>query len=788
MKGISPDPAFKTSARQAVAFAVLCLSFALTFFIFLYHCLPLDLTPYYERSAVAFDREGNVIAYTPAKDSRLRFLTEPDKVDPLFLKLLLAAEDQRFFEHPGVDPLAVARALLTNLFSAKRVSGASTLDMQCVRLLDNLNGRQAERSYKNKFSESLRALKLRRTLGAQGVLRLYLTLAPMGSRLEGVLAGSLAWFGHLPDHLSPAEAALLTALPRAPEWLRPDRHPQRAAFYVRDVLRRAAADGILDAKTAAAALHEALPATIRKIKQPCFYLLSRLRQHEQSKKPDPHLKNLKITEYYTTIDPKVQQLLLQLAQNFNRLHPGQPDLDLAAVIIDDRSVSVAGYLGGRDPAQNELDLTAAIRSPGSALKPFAYSLAFERRLLHPLTLLKDDCSTFNGYQPLNFSQSYTGYISAHDALIYSLNIPAVRILQRLGVQDFYQRLNSGRQRLFLPRGASPSLPLILGGVGVSLYDLTALYSMLNTQGVYYEPSVLLTAKTADKELQAADGSVFLSPSAALNTVRILRDNPPPSNFAIADKIHYKTGTSHNYADAWALGGTTCYSAGVWVGKRSGDSNYPATGRDCAAPLLFEILTALPAGQSQAGTYQRSELKNNLHSNSNCTVAYSIALTADLERKIDLPLTVPPYLKFFDKTDHNLQHPALALPFTALNANAGSTASAKPSAFFSTKQDSTSALQSPPPDSSRTAMTGFSVLSPELKFIFPTNNSVLLADPGSEIWLEAQGGMPPYLLKVNDTLQGGLSFKAMTVPGFYELTITDSAGFSKTITIKITNIP
>ena len=226
--------------------------------ILLYHSLELNLTAFYERSRTYNAADGTLLSYTPTKEGRLRFLTSPQSVDPLLIKLLLSSEDERFYAHGGVDFIAIARAAVSNLLAGRRISGASTLDMQCIRLLN-----KRPRTYKNKIIEAILAVKLRRTLGADGVLQLYLTLAPMGSRLEGIRAGSLAWFGREPNHLSPAQAALLSALPRAPELLRPDRNPQRARFYVHEVLRRAQENGLISAKLTQAALNEPLPTSAK---------------------------------------------------------------------------------------------------------------------------------------------------------------------------------------------------------------------------------------------------------------------------------------------------------------------------------------------------------------------------------------------------------------------------------------------------------------------------------------------------------------------------------------------
>lgn len=574
--------------------------------ILLYHSLELNLTAFYERSRTYNAADGTLLSYTPTKEGRLRFLTSPQSVDPLLIKLLLSSEDERFYAHGGVDFIAIARAAVSNLLAGRRISGASTLDMQCIRLLN-----KRPRTYKNKIIEAILAVKLRRTLGADGVLQLYLTLAPMGSRLEGIRAGSLAWFGREPNHLSPAQAALLSALPRAPELLRPDRNPQRARFYVHEVLRRAQENGLISAKLTQAALNEPLPTHIRKIKEPGFYL--------------KHYATTKLRDVPTTIDHDIQRRLLNVAATFNRQATSQ-DEDLAIVVIDDVTHQIVGLLGGRCPNINELDLTQAIRSPGSSLKPFAYALAIERKLLHPLTLMADEGSGFNTYQPLNFERTYSGFVSAQEALVRSLNVPAVKILQALGPQVLLRSLNRGQTRIYLPSGAEATLPLILGGCGVKLYDLTTLYSMLNTKGQLYQPKLIKSDK-APKVLR------MLAPKAAAQTLMMLQKNPPPDGFIFSQgRFAYKTGTSHNYADALALGSNGRYSIGVWVGKRSGRSNYPHTGRERAAPILFTLLSELA---TPASSYPQNDLSAQI-------IAHLTPESAP-----------PPYLTFFAPADKKL---------------------------------------------------------------------------------------------------------------------------------------
>lgn len=714
-----------TSCKRALAAPVLgaaalfvcALSLLL---LCLYLTLKPDLTLYQERSRLLYDTEGSIIAHSLSDDGRLRFLSKPDEVDPLLIKLILAAEDERFYEHPGVDAIALGRAALSNLLSLQRVSGASTLDMQCIRLLE-----KRPRTYRSKVVEMIKAVKLRRMLSPEGVLTLYLTLCPYGSRIEGVQAAALSWFGHDAQKLTPAEAALLAALPRAPELLRPDRHLQRAMDYRSRVLARALELGFIDLKSAQAAAAEPLPTEIRPIAQPGFYLGKTL-----FAKAEPR-------ELHTTIKPKVQQVLLEIADNFNQQHGGEnkADLDLAMVVLDNVSHEVAGCLGGRGALFNELDLTQAVRSPGSALKPFAYAQAMERHLLHPNTLIYDDSQGFVSYQPLNFNRAFSGFVTAKEALVRSLNVPAVKILQRLTPHVFYAFLNQGtakdHPRVVLPKGAQPSLPLILGGAGITLFDLTELYSIFGSEGRLY-PAALLSGQSTLPELsadpagKAKKGIALLSPDTALALRAMLRLNPPPENYSSVP-IAYKTGTSYNFTDALSLGLAGRYTIGVWTGRRSGKSNYPETGRSAAAPILFETVRRLSALMDVSDRPEE--------------VSRGQALLA---------AAAPPYLKFFD-----VKESAASSGFSG-GADAGSS--------------TLSVIKS---------LTG-------PQFVFPKDNALLYARAGDEIYLEAAGGSAPYVLLVDGTVQPQLSFTVSQVPGFYELILLDAEGRSCTITIRVTD--
>ncbi|MCR5536609.1 MAG: penicillin-binding protein 1C [Succinivibrio sp.] len=525
---------------------------------------PYSLAAYEQRSRTVYDREDNLICYSLSQDETFRFDCTKEEVDPIYLEMLLASEDARFYTHLGVDPLALGRAVIRNLLTQSITSGASTLAMQVVRRLS-----RNPRTLASKLKEALGATVLTCREGRDFVLRLYLTLAPFGANIEGVKAASLKWFGHLPDHLTPAEAALLVALPRAPEAIRPDRHPKAARFYRNEVLRLAVRQGVIRQDILEAATQEELPIRIRPLPRTAYQLGLLAKQQEQP-------------EVHTFIDASVQHELIKVAEHYRSEH--QDGSTLCAMVIDLRDNSVAGYLGSTSLEESYLDLPHALRSPGSSLKPFIYALAFEQHLLHPKTIVADTRSLYGTWEPRNFSRTFKGQISAAQALCLSLNIPALKVLAKVDPASFFTRFNQGRERLVLPPKATPKLALALGGLGISLYDLTELYAMLNRDGLWVKSQLFAGDKQESLRL--------LEPTSARAVFETLKMTQRPPLYSLLNEVSYKTGTSYGYRDALALGSLGCYTVGVWTGKPDNSPNPPKTGFTNAAPYLFEILSNL----------------------------------------------------------------------------------------------------------------------------------------------------------------------------------------------------
>ena len=514
---------------------------------------PPDLTRVERVGTEVLDRDGKLLAMLPAPGGVWRLRTTADQVSRPFLDLLIATEDKRFWQHPGVDPLAISRAAAQWIRAGRVISGGSTLSMQAARLLE-----PRPRTLRSKLIEAARALQLEWRYGKQGVLGIWLTLAPYGGNLEGVRAGARAWFGTSAAALDPAQSALLVAIPRRPEGLRPDRHPERALALRNRVL--AEAEGAV------------LPRHRLPFPRHAAQMVARL----DATPPDPR------SLVRTTIDLGLQTALERLVAE--RLQSLPERASVAMLVADLRTREVRAAVSGRWGVESRggaLDLTLAVRSPGSALKPFLYAMAFQDGIVAPDTPLRDLPRRYGSYAPENFNGINAGTVTAAEALRRSLNGPAVALLDRVGPTRFAEMLRVGGAKLRLPMGADASLPLALGGVGITLRDLAGLYAALGSDG---------DGATLRLTPGAAPRRRFLTPEHARMVAAVLTHAFPDGG---PRGIAWKTGTSWGGRDAWAAGFDRQHVAVVWLGRPDGTPMAGATGRSLALPVLARVFEHLP---------------------------------------------------------------------------------------------------------------------------------------------------------------------------------------------------
>lgn len=539
---------------------------------------PPDLSRYKDRSVEVRAEDGRILRAFLSKDDKWRLTTRTEDVDPLYIKLLKAYEDKRFDAHWGVDPLAGLRAL-GQLAAARRiVSGASTLTMQTARLLE-----PGPRGIGAKLKQVARAFQLERRYSKREILSIYLTLAPFGGNIEGVRAASLAYFDKEPKQLTAGEAALLVALPQSPERLRPDIKNSLARQGRDKVLERLSHEGVLTAAALSEARATALPE--RRFDQPM--LAPRFTQALAARAGGGAIIR-------TPIKADWQTAVEALARKESAWFPD--GASMAALVIDNETRAVRAYLDGLDfwSANGQIDLARAVRSPGSALKPLIYGLAFDELPLHPETVLVDEPLMFGDYAPQNFDRGFQGMVTVRGALQASLNVPAVAMLDRLSPVRFAAMLNEGGARLSFPgERTTPGLPMALGGVGITLFDLAKLYVALADEGVAGDLRVMEGAP-------ARVGPRLISKRAAWYVEDILRGSPMPDGWSRGQSVHrtrqiaFKTGTSYGFRDAWSVGYSRRYTVAVWVGRPDGSARAEQLGRNVAAPLVFKIFDLLPA--------------------------------------------------------------------------------------------------------------------------------------------------------------------------------------------------
>jgi penicillin-binding protein 1C len=585
-------------------------------------------------SIVLEDRNGELLGARIAADGQWRFPAAPDEVVPdKYAACVVAFEDRRFRYHPGVDPLSLGRSLWLNARAGRVVSGGSTLTMQVIRMAR----KNPSRTVFEKIVEIILATRLELTYSKNAILGLYAAHAPFGGNVVGLEAASWRYYGKAPALLSWAEAATLAVLPNSPALIHPGRN--RAALLAKRnrLLERLRDHGALTALECELSVEEPLPEAPLPLPQLAPHLLDRLAgsKFEIRNSKFEIQKSRSANRFHSTVDRNLQERVAAILARRQAQYRGNDIHNLAAVIIDVPTGEVLAYAGnvpgaGAEHGEN-VDVLRAPRSTGSILKPYLYALALESGDILPRSLLHDVPTQLGQYKPENFYETYDGAVPARRALVRSLNVPFVLLLQQYGLEKFH--FNLGRLGLSTLRYPPDhyGLSLILGGAEANLLDITNTYAcMARVLGGFYErngrydqhdfraPSFLMGNRGANLQAGRFPGAVdrdgqpggwphtsqseILSASAIYYTFEAMQEVERPTSagewelFRAGRPIAWKTGTSFGFRDAWAAGVTPRYAVGVWVGNADGEGRPGLLGVDMAAPVLFELFDELPGGE------------------------------------------------------------------------------------------------------------------------------------------------------------------------------------------------
>ncbi len=540
-------------------------------------------------SPVLFGADGQLLGARPAADGQWRF-PPGERVPERFFEVLVRFEDKRFYAHPGVDPLAVARAVRQNLSSRKVASGASTITMQVVRLAR----KNRPRTYLEKLKEAVLALRLESVRSKKDILTLFAAHAPFGGNVVGIDAASWLYFGRSPERLSWAEAAFLAVLPNDPGL--PATREGRARLQAkRDrLLEGLQAHGAMAVLECQLALAEPMPQGLRPVPREAPHLLDTLAAGPGAGR-----------DLRSFLEPSLQRTAARIAEQHGARLAERGILNLAAVVIDNRRAAVVAYVGNvgldrREDQGQAVDLVRSRRSTGSILKPFLYASLIKEGGLTPLTLVPDTPMRFEGFKPENFDRRFRGAVPARTALAWSLNVPAVRELRDYGIPRFENRLREWGLTTIDRSPDDYGLTLVLGGAEGELLEIAGLYAKL-AQLALGTPAGGREIRLLRDQPERPSRMRGLGAAAAYLTLQALTEVNRPDeegfwrNFSSSKWVAWKTGTSFGLRDGWAVGVTPNYTIGVWAGNADGRGLPGLTGLLAAAPVLFDLLGAVDGG-------------------------------------------------------------------------------------------------------------------------------------------------------------------------------------------------
>lgn len=552
-------------------------------------------------STIVTDNKGEVIHVFLTPDQQWRMKTELNEISPLLRKTIIEKEDKYFYYHPGVNALAMLRALVGNIIHMRRTSGASTITMQVARSLE-----PKRRTYWNKLIEVFRAFQLEWKYSKDQILQLYLNKVPYGGNIQGVKSASILYFKKNPDHLSLAEITALSIIPNRPSLLVMGKNNDRIVAERNKWLRRWAREKVFSAKEIEDALAEPLTATRGSVPGYVPQLALRLKK-----------KGGDII--HTTIDLNTQLKIEKLVKDYSRTLALKNIRNAAVIVLDNETHQVVSYVGSADFHDSvdggQVNGAMAVREPGSTLKPLLYGLAIDAGQLTPKMTISDVPVNYDGFAPENYDRKFNGWVSTEYALEHSLNIPAVKTLKSLGKDVLVRKLALCDFRQVAHDRNKLGLSMILGGCGATLEELTGMYSVFASDGRYIRPRYTtddtvgipmrnewsregMGDTAASRGGRAMRSERILSPAATFMINEILSKVSRPDfplNWQSTEhlpKIAWKTGTSYGRRDAWSIGYNKRYTVGIWVGNFSGLGIPELSGANVATPLLFTVFNTI----------------------------------------------------------------------------------------------------------------------------------------------------------------------------------------------------
>lgn len=563
---------YKKSIKRSI---YILLSFFILFFLLNWIFPVPDKIEY---STIITDDNGEVIHAFITKDDKWRMKTELSEISPLLSKAIVAKEDKWFYQHPGINLIAIFHAFFNNIFTGKRTSGASTITMQVAKMLE-----PKRRTFFNKLKEMFRAEQLELKYSKKEILQLYINLVPYGGNIEGVKSAAVLYLKKNPDHLSLAEITALSIIPNRPNSLRLGLNNNYIIQERNKWLLRFEKENVFNKKEIADAINE--PLNISRGAAP------QLAQHLSWKCKKSSAKNI-----HSFLHINTQLKTEELVKDYLQTMAFKNIQNASVIIIDNETHSVISYVGSADFHNThdggQVNGAAAIRQPGSTLKPIMYGLCIDAGLMTPKTIMTDVAINYAGYVPENYDQKFNGYVSMEYALDHSLNIPAVKSLKLLGKDKLIQTLAQCGFKQIAKDQNKLGLSMILGGCGCSLEEMTSLFSALANEGEYVSPLYTAADTISQKHVQ-----VLSKASAFMITEILSKINRPDFPMSWTSTIHlpkiaWKTGTSYGRRDAWSIGYNKKYTVGVWLGNFNGSGIPELSGANVATPLLFKIFDTL----------------------------------------------------------------------------------------------------------------------------------------------------------------------------------------------------